>query len=187
MFGGDKMDELMQKIQSVLSDEESMNQIRQLASMFGGSNNDNTSDTQNPPSTQQNNSSDTQSSESEINMNDISKLLASLGGDNSQTNNNAQANVSQNNQSNILNPPNSNQQNSDQLPFDIGKIMTLGSIISNASKADKNTELLLALKPHLKEEKQNKVDKVIKIFKLISIWPAIKDSGLLGGDLFGIL
>ena len=182
------MDELMQKLQSVLNDEESMNQIRQLASMFGGENNNNndnnSSNTQQPSSNSQNKTADTASSAPDINMNDISKLLASLGGDNSQPSNNAQANVNQN-QPNMLTPP-SNQQGSD-LPFDIGKIMTLGNIISNASKADKNTELLLALKPHLKEEKQEKVDKVIKIFKLISIWPAIKESGLLGGDLFGIL
>lgn len=179
------MDELMQKLQSVLNDEESMNQIRQLASMFGGENNDNNSSVaQQPPSNSQNNTADTTSSAPDINMNDISKLLASLGGDNSQPSSNNQANVNQN-QPNMLTPP-SNQQSSD-LPFDIGKIMTLGNIISNASKADKNTELLLALKPHLKEEKQEKVDKVIKIFKLISIWPAIKESGLLGGDLFGIL
>ncbi len=186
MTGGDKMDELMQKLQSVLNDEESMNQIRQLASMFGGENNDNnSSDTQQPPSSSQNNNTaDTASAAPNINMNDISKLLASLGGDSSQPSSNAQTNVNQN-QPNMITSP-SNQQGSD-LPFDIGKIMTLGSIISNASKADKNTELLLALKPHLKEEKQEKVDKVIKIFKLISIWPAIKESGLLGGDLFGIL
>lgn len=183
------MDELMQKLQSVLSDEESMNQIRQLASMFGGGNNDNSSDTQQPIASPQNNVPDNTSSSGQpsINMDDISKLLASIGADSSQPNSNAQAQENQNSQPNILNSLNSNQQSSDQLPFDIGKIMTLGSIISNSSKADKNTELLLALKPHLKEEKQDKVDKVIKIFKLISIWPAIKESGLLGGDLFGIL
>lgn len=181
------MDELMQKLQSVLSDEESMNQIRQLASMFGGGNNDNSSQTQQTPTSPQDNSADTTSSGPDINMDDISKLLASLGGDSSQPNSNAQPQENQNSQPNLLNLLNSNQQSSDQLPFDIGKIMTLGSIISNASKADKNTELLLALKPHLKEEKQDKVDKVIKIFKLISLWPAIKESGLLGGDLFGIL
>ena len=185
MIGGDEMDELMQKLQSVLSDENSMNQIRQLASMFGGGN-DNSSDAQQPPSAPQNNSADTNSSAPDINMDDISKLLASMATENGQSSN-PQPQENQNSQSDMLNLLGSNQQGSDQLPFDIGKMMTLGSIISNASKSDKNTELLLALKPHLKEEKQDKVDKVIKIFKLISIWPAIKDSGLLGGDLFGIL
>ena len=181
------MDELMQKLQSVLNDEESMNQIRQLASMFGGGS-DNSSNTQQPLPAPQNNSAHATSSAPDINMDDISKLLASLGGDNNQPSN-PQPKENQNSQfeNNQLNLAYPNQKGSDQLPFDIGKMIALGNIISNASKADKNTDLLLALKPHLKEEKQEKVDKVIKIFKLISIWPAIKDSGLLGGDLFGIL
>lgn len=180
------MDELMQKLQSVLNDEESMNQIRNLASMFGGNND-------NPPASEQTstdtqNDSSNQSSDSDqsgINMDDISKLLASISGGNNQSNNNAPVHNNQDTLSGLLSSV--NQQNSNQMPFDVGKMMALGNVISNASKPDKNTELLLALKPHLKSEKQDKVDKVIKIFKLISIWPAIKDSGLLGGDLFGIL
>lgn len=188
MIGGDKMDELMQKLQSVLSDEESMNQIRQLASMFGGGDGDNSSDTQQTPSTQ-NDSSDSSSSSDQLGMNtdDISKLLASIANNNNQPSNSSPVQENQNNPSDMPGLINQNQRNSNQMPFDIGKIMALGNMISNASKSDKNTELLLALKPHLKEEKQDKVDRVIKIFKLISIWPAIKDSGLLGGDLFGIL
>lgn len=182
------MDELMQKLQSVLSDEESMNQIRQLASMFGG-NNDNPPAPEPTSADVQNNSSNQSpdSDQSGINMDDISKLLASISGGNNQSNNNAPVQDNQNALSGLLSSANQNQQNSNQMPFDVGKIMALGNVISNASKPDKNTELLLALKPHLKSEKQDKVDKVIKIFKLISIWPAIKDSGLLGGDLFGIL
>lgn len=183
------MDELMQKLQSVLSDEESMNQIRQLASMFGGGDGDNSSDVHQMPNTQDNSSDGSSSSgQSGMNTDDISKLLSSIaGGDNSQPSNNTFSQENQNNSSAMSGLTNQNQQNSNQMPFDIGKIMALGNMITNASKSDKNTELLLALKPHLKEEKQDKVDRVIKIFKLISIWPAIRDSGLLGGDLFGIL
>ena len=44
-------------------------------------------------------------------------------------------------------------------------------------------ELLLALKPHLKEEKQKKVDKAVKILKLIAVWNIAKESGMLE-DLF---
>lgn len=183
------MDELMQKLHSVLSDEESMNQIRQLASMFGGGDGENSSDTQQTPSNTQSNPSDGSSfsGQSGMNTDDISKLLASIAGGNNQQNNNSSAQENQSNPSAISDSVSQNQQNSNQMPFDIGKIMALGNMISNASKSDKNTDLLLALKPHLKEEKQDKVDRVIKIFKLISIWPAIRDSGLLGGDLFGIL
>ncbi len=180
------MEELMQKLQSVLNDEESMNQIKSLASMFGGG-----SDNNNPhePEQTSDNSSQQSSSpnQSKINMEDISSLLASIAGGNNQDNNSRYGQNAQNVSSNLSDSDNHNQQNQGQMPFDIGKIMALGNVISNASKSDKNTELLLALKPHLKAEKQDKVDKVIKIFKLIAIWPAIKDSGLLGGDLFGIL
>lgn len=190
--GGDEMDELMQKLQSVLSDEESMNQIRNLASMFGGGESENTSAPNQAHTDAQNNSSEhsSDSNQSGINMDDISKLLSSISEGNNQSNknpSNAPAQENQNILSGLLNSGGQNQQNSSQMPFDVGKMMALGNVISNASKPDKNTELLLALKPHLKSEKQDKVDKVIKIFKLISIWPAIRDSGLLGGDLFGFL
>ena len=184
------MDELMQKLQSVLSDEESMNQIRSLASMFSnGESNNSSNNQQSQPPGPNNNQGETEESKGqpEVNINDISKLLASISGEGSQLNNNPSEQNNQNILSGLLDSSNQNQQDLNQMPFDLSKMMALGNVILNASKPDKNTELLLALKPHLKEEKQGKVDKVIKIFKLISIWPAIKDSGLLGGDLFGIL
>ena len=43
----------------------------------------------------------------------------------------------------------------------------------------KDAELQLALKPHLKEERQKKVDKAVKILKLLSIWSVLRDSGML--------
>ena len=44
---------------------------------------------------------------------------------------------------------------------------------------DKNAGLLLALKPLLKEERQAKVDKAVKMLKLFAVWSVLKDSGLL--------
>ena len=38
----------------------------------------------------------------------------------------------------------------------------------------------------LKEENQVKIDRLIKIFKLFAVYPALKESGLLGGDLLGL-
>lgn len=46
--------------------------------------------------------------------------------------------------------------------------------------------LLLALRPLLKEENQAKIDRLIKVFKLFAVYPALKESGLLGGDLLGL-
>ena len=66
-------------------------------------------------------------------------------------------------------------------------LMQLGTVISSANKSDKNVDLLLALRPLLKEENQVKIDRLVKIFKLFAIYPALKESGLLGGDLFGLL
>ena len=42
---------------------------------------------------------------------------------------------------------------------------------------------LLALKPLLREERQSKVDKAVKMLKLFTVWTVLKDSGLLN-DLF---
>ena len=63
--------------------------------------------------------------------------------------------------------------------FDFSKILKLQELYGVFSKNDKNTDLLLALKPHLNEEKQEKIDKAIKILKLLAVWNILKDSGLL--------
>lgn len=70
--------------------------------------------------------------------------------------------------------------------FDIAKLMKLQGIMQSASKPDKNIQLLMALRPLLKEENQVKIDRLIKIFKLFAVYPALKESGLLGGDLLGL-
>ena len=62
---------------------------------------------------------------------------------------------------------------------DIASMLKLTSLIGEASKQDRNTDLLLALKPHLGEEKQKRVDKAIKLFKLLAIWNIAKESGIL--------
>ena len=71
--------------------------------------------------------------------------------------------------------------------LDMAKLLKLQTIMQQANKNDKNIDLLLALRPLLKEENQVKIDRLIKIFKLFAVYPLLKDSGLLGGDLFGLL
>ena len=63
--------------------------------------------------------------------------------------------------------------------IDIASVMKLTNLIGEASKQDKNTDLLLALKPHLGAEKQKRVDKALKLMKLLAIWNIVKDSGML--------
>ena len=50
-------------------------------------------------------------------------------------------------------------------------------------KMIKNTQLLLALKPLLKEERQERVDKAVKMMKLYAVWTIVKESGMLK-DMF---
>lgn len=85
-------------------------------------------------------------------------------------------------------PPKSNGNGSDgdvglSLPdgFDIGKMMGLLSAFNN-QKTDRRSELLLALKPHLSQERREKVDKAVKFLKIAALLPILKDQGIL--DLF---
>lgn len=67
--------------------------------------------------------------------------------------------------------------------FDLSSLIKLQEIMGAMSQSDKNSELLLALKPHLSEERRQKVDKAIKLMKLIAVWNIVKGSGLIN-DLF---
>lgn len=75
----------------------------------------------------------------------------------------------------------SSSENTDSIfsGFDFSKLIKIQEIMGAVSGKDKNSELLLALKPHLSEEKQKKVDKAIKLMKIIAVWNIIKDSGML--------
>lgn len=65
--------------------------------------------------------------------------------------------------------------------IDIEAVLKLGELFSEMNKTDKNTRLLLALKPHLREENREKVDSALKLMKIMSILPLLKDSGILNG------
>lgn len=63
-------------------------------------------------------------------------------------------------------------------PAQMGKIMNLMSVLKSNNKDDKNTKLLLALKPHLSIERAKKVDKAISILKIIKMIPLLNECGL---------
>ncbi len=130
------MDDMMSKIQEILNDEESLNQIKKIAGML---------------------------SENSDDMPDLSSIF----GGNSE------------------NPDQGEKK--DGFNFDINKIMKIQQLMSQASQKDQNTEFLFALRPLVKDENQQKIDKIVKIFKLLALWPLLKDSGLLGGDIFDFL
>ena len=62
---------------------------------------------------------------------------------------------------------------------DTDSVMKLTGIMSNFTQNDKNTDLINALKPHLKEERQKKADRAVKVLRLISVLNTAKENGLL--------
>lgn len=67
--------------------------------------------------------------------------------------------------------------------LDLGSILKLQSLFSSDPSENKNTALLTALRPHLSEEKQYKVDKAVKILNLLDMISVLKASGLLNDIL----
>ncbi len=151
------MDDIMSKLSQVLNDPQSMQQLSQVAAAL----------------TDGSEASDTRQAQPENGGGTpdlsamLSSLLSSAGGEASATS-----------------VPSAKPAAGSQSP-DIGKLMQIGGILANSGGDDKNVALLLALKPLLKEENQVKIDRLVKIFKLMAAYPLIRDSGLLGGDLFG--
>lgn len=64
--------------------------------------------------------------------------------------------------------------------LDIGTMAKAASLLGAAGSTSDNEKLLLALKPLLREENRAKVDTALKLLKLISLLPLLKDSGLFG-------
>ncbi len=60
---------------------------------------------------------------------------------------------------------------------DISKIMGIIGKMKSMGNSDRE-KLLLALRPHLKEERKQRLDNALKILKLIELAPLLKDSGI---------
>lgn len=59
-------------------------------------------------------------------------------------------------------------------------LMKLLSLFEALNQPSDSERFLLALKPLLREENRAKVDSAIRLMKLFSLLPVLKDSGLLG-------
>ena len=124
------MDDLMGKIQEVLSDEESMKQLTELAS----------------------------------------SLFSSSEGEETGT------------ERESVGEEKTEDDSGGGTDFDFSKLLMMGQVMNSVSN-DKNAELLIALKPLLKEERQAKVDKAVKMLKLFAVFNILKESGMLN-DIF---
>lgn len=128
------MDELMQKLEGILSTKEGQEQLKNLQNMFFGEQDSANNDQPN-----------------EGGLNSLSSLMSA-----------------------------SNQSTNDQqFNIDPQMIMTLQKVMSGMNKNDKNTQLLLALKPHFSQKRQEKVDKAVGLMRIMSMLPMLKESGIL--------
>ncbi len=65
----------------------------------------------------------------------------------------------------------------DVSPGEIAGLMKMANLLKSNS-ADRRTGVLVSLRPYLSEHRQKRVDDAIKLLRLVSILPAIKDAGL---------
>jgi len=75
------------------------------------------------------------------------------------------------------------QKSADDSPFSPDDILKLQKLMGNFNKENPNTNLLKSLKPLLKKERQKKVDEAVKIMKLVTLFPELKESGILNNLL----
>lgn len=129
-----------------------------------------------------NNINDIISSLTDDDINMLKSVASSiLGGENQQSNENT-ANLNKN-QGSTQKVSQSNNGNNNALPSNLGfdnidfdMIMKAKKIFDTMNNTkDKNVDLILALKPHLRPETQNKADQALKILKLFDILPLLRE------------
>lgn len=72
-----------------------------------------------------------------------------------------------------------NSDNGDKGGFDFSMLLRVQELMGAMQNNDDDTKLLLALRPHLKEQRQKKVDQAVKMLKLYAVFSAVKENGLL--------
>ncbi len=93
-----------------------------------------------------------------------------------------------NSNNNANNSANKNSNNSSEAPpenfggINFSALMNIQEVLASTNQADDSTiNLLLSLKPHFSNERKMKIDQAIKMLKLFTVLPLLKDSGLLNG------
>lgn len=64
--------------------------------------------------------------------------------------------------------------------LDMDTVMKLMQAVSAAGSEDKDRSLLLALRPHVSTDKQEKIDRAVKLLKLYAVVNSLRNSGMLG-------
>jgi hypothetical protein len=163
------MDDLTSKISNLLSDPNTMQQIQALSGMLSQNSGEKQENSMATPEPANNNAGN---NKNQIDANALSGLLASL----SSSNNNPA-------------PPPSNPSNNSfggMNPDMMNMMMKIAPMFSSINKDDKSTNLLNALRPFLKQERQGKLEEASKMIQMMRLIPLLKSSGILGslGNLF---
>lgn len=107
----------------------------------------------------------------------------SSNSDNTNASNNSfnNMNMTSNNSSNNNDSNNAGDFGNEVPDIDINTILKIKQVMSsiNSNKHDPRTNLLMSLKPYLKESRKKKVDEYVKLF---SIGKAFEAFGSLGGE-----
>lgn len=151
------MEDLLAKMQEILSSEEGQQQLKEMAEMLSNS------------SAEDSASQEGEQQTSEPDFSFLNGFLEGMMGQNTSSDES---------------PSNHEETGQNGFGFDLNLLLQLQKIFSSMQEEDDNTKLLLALKPHFREERREKIDQAVQMLRLFSILPLLKDSGLLGG-LFG--
>ncbi|MDE5885042.1 MAG: hypothetical protein K2H29_08235 [Oscillospiraceae bacterium] len=58
-------------------------------------------------------------------------------------------------------------------------LMKAGELLNQNKKPDKNMALLLALRPHLRQQRRNKIDNAVKLLQLWGLFKNLQQTGIL--------
>lgn len=145
------MADIMETVNSILSDPSAMEQLKALGGMLGVGEAAEKSSEPAPPPKPEPPAAD-----------GIASLLASLSGGNSQG---------------TSAPPSAAPMNMPS-PEMMGMIMKFAPLLGSMNEENDSTRLLYALKPFLSEKRRKRVDQSVRILGIMRILPMVKEIGI---------
>ncbi len=167
------MDDLTSTLQNILGSEEGMKQLQDLAQMLGIGSSGN---------------SPTQDVGKEGQSLDLNGLLENIGlgqgaSQSSESNTNSKAPDLNELLKGLTGGDQGGKQDDSPPLFTAADIIKLQQLMQAVKQDNPNTVLLKSLKPLLKEERRHKVDQAVRIMKLLSLLPILRESGMLNNLL----
>lgn len=144
------MDDLVSKLQEILGSEEGMQKLKSVASMLGMGENGLPDEKRRETAAP---------SDGGLDLSALNGLLSG-GGASGQDNGKQQGGLP-------------------DLGIDINMMLKLQQVMAAFHNEDDNTRFLQALRPLMREDRRHKVDEVLRMMKLFSLLPLLKESGIL--------